>query len=108
MATRRIISSDSHVSVQHDDVKAHLASRFHDDYDAALAQAFREMLGGNAAKANAGGGGIRRGGRGGRVWVGTRGRRTRVVRRSGARRGGGPDTAIRTSACATWTPTAST
>src|SRR3954453_18212493 len=55
MATRRIISSDSHVSVQHDDVKAHLASRFHDDYDAALAQAFREMLGGNAAKANAGG-----------------------------------------------------
>ena len=39
MTTRRIISSDSHVSVQHDDVKAHLASRFHDDYDAALAQA---------------------------------------------------------------------
>src|SRR4051812_10254779 len=59
MATRRIISSDSHVSVQHDDVKAHLASRFHDDYDAALAQAFREMLGGNAAKANAGGAEIR-------------------------------------------------
>ena len=59
MTTRRIISSDSHVSVQHDDVKAHLASRFHDDYDAALAQAFREMLGGNAAKANAGGTEIR-------------------------------------------------
>ena len=59
MTTRRIISSDSHVSVQHDDVKAHLASRFHDDYDAALVQAFREMLGGNAAKANAGGTEIR-------------------------------------------------
>ena len=59
MTTRRIISSDSHVSVQHDDVKGHLASRFHDDYDAALAQAFREMLGGNAAKANAGGTEIR-------------------------------------------------
>ena len=55
MTTRRIISSDSHVSVQHDDVKAHLATRFHDEYDAALAQAYREMLGGNAAKANAGG-----------------------------------------------------
>src|SRR5437899_167291 len=55
MATRRIISSDSHVSVQHDDVKAHLASKFHDEYDTALAQAYREMLGGNAAKANAGG-----------------------------------------------------
>ena len=51
----RIISADSHVSVQHDDVKAHLASRLHDEYDAALMQAYREMLGGNAAKANQGG-----------------------------------------------------
>ena len=55
MATSRIISSDSHVSVQHDDVKAHLATRLHDEYDAALMQAYREMLGGNAAKANQGG-----------------------------------------------------
>src|SRR2546423_15328413 len=55
MTARRIISSDSHVSVLHDDVKAHLASRFHAAYDAALAQAFREMLGGNAAKANSAG-----------------------------------------------------
>ena len=55
MTTSRIISADSHVSVQHDDVKAHLATRLHDEYDAALMQAYREMLGGNAAKANQGG-----------------------------------------------------
>ena len=85
MTTRRIISSDSHVSVQHDDVKAHLASRFHDDYDAALAQAYREMLGGNAAKANAG-------------------RRRDPARLVGPARA----TPTRTSGCATWTPTAST
>lgn len=54
MATR-LISADSHVSVQHDQVKAHLAPRFHDAYDDALARAHREMLGGNAAKANRGG-----------------------------------------------------
>jgi predicted TIM-barrel fold metal-dependent hydrolase len=47
------------VSVQHDDVKAHLAPRLHDEYDAALMQAYREMLGGNAAKANQGGNEIR-------------------------------------------------
>ncbi len=33
MATSRIISADSHVRVQHDDVKAHLAARLHDEYD---------------------------------------------------------------------------
>ncbi len=54
MATR-LISADSHVSVQHDQVKHHLDARFHDAYDDALAQAYREMLGGNAAKANRGG-----------------------------------------------------
>ena len=55
MATSRIISADSHVQVQHDDVKAHLTPRLHGEYDAALMQAYREMLGGNAAKANQGG-----------------------------------------------------
>src|SRR6476620_5772896 len=59
MAPSRIISADSHVSVLHDDVKAHLATRLHDEYDAALMQAYREMLGGNAAKANQGGNEIR-------------------------------------------------
>ena len=50
--TTRLISSDSHVSVQHDQVKDRLASRYHDAYDAALLRAMTEMLGGNAAKAN--------------------------------------------------------
>jgi len=48
----RLISSDSHISIVHDQVKERLAPRFHDAYDAALQQAFTEMLGGNAAKAN--------------------------------------------------------
>ena len=59
MTTTRVISSDSHVSVQHQDVKAHLPSRLHDEYDAALLEAHRTMLGGNAAKANAAGAEIR-------------------------------------------------
>ena len=42
MATR-LISADSHVSVQHDQVKAHLASKYHDAYDDALTK--KEMLG---------------------------------------------------------------
>lgn len=50
--TTRLISSDSHISVQHDQVKDRLASRYHDAYDAALRRAMTEMLGGNAAKAN--------------------------------------------------------
>ena len=36
MTTERVISSDSHVNVRHDQVKEHLATKFHDDYDAAL------------------------------------------------------------------------
>jgi len=48
----RLVSSDSHISIVHDQVKERLAPRFHDAYDAALQQAFTEMLGGNAAKAN--------------------------------------------------------
>jgi predicted TIM-barrel fold metal-dependent hydrolase len=50
--TPPLISSDSHVDLQHEDIKSHLASKFSDAYDNALAQARREMLGGNAAKAN--------------------------------------------------------
>ena len=33
--TERLISADSHVNQSHDDIKAHLASRFHADYDTA-------------------------------------------------------------------------
>jgi predicted TIM-barrel fold metal-dependent hydrolase len=52
MTLPRLISSDSHVNVQHDQVKERLDPRFHDAYDGALQQAYTEMLGGNAAKAN--------------------------------------------------------
>ena len=52
MPYARVISSDSHVNVRHDDVKARLATRFHDDYDAALMEYARTVFGGNAAKAN--------------------------------------------------------
>ena len=52
MAMPRVISSDSHVNVRHDDVKARLAAKFHDDYDAALMEYARKVFGGNAGKAN--------------------------------------------------------
>jgi len=48
----RLVSSDSHVAVQHDQVKQRLATRFHEAYDAALMTAYQAMLGGNASKAN--------------------------------------------------------
>ena len=48
----RLISADSHVKLEHDQVKERLAGRFHDAYDAAYLRAMTEMLGGNAAKAN--------------------------------------------------------
>lgn len=48
----RIISSDSHVSVQHDAVKRRLATRYHDDYDAAVQKFYAWFLGGGAGRAN--------------------------------------------------------
>ena len=50
--TERLISADSHIKLEHDQIKSFLASRFHDAYDAAFQRAMVEMLGGNAAKAN--------------------------------------------------------
>jgi predicted TIM-barrel fold metal-dependent hydrolase len=41
----RLISADSHVTVSHDQVKAHLASTFHDDYDEATGVLTRTMSG---------------------------------------------------------------
>jgi predicted TIM-barrel fold metal-dependent hydrolase len=43
-ATERLISADDHVDIGHDRIKAHLATKFHDDYDTALAN-FRASLG---------------------------------------------------------------
>lgn len=34
--TGRLISADSHVNLSHDQIKGHLDSRYHDDYDSAL------------------------------------------------------------------------
>ena len=42
-APERLISADDHVDLSHDRVKEHLASRFHDDYDAGIA-AFRATM----------------------------------------------------------------
>ena len=49
-----LISSDSHVSVKPGHVKKYLASKFHEDYDSALARFMAVFLGGGAAKANQG------------------------------------------------------
>jgi predicted TIM-barrel fold metal-dependent hydrolase len=42
-APERLISADDHVDLSHESVKRHLASRFHDDYDAGIA-AFRATM----------------------------------------------------------------
>ena len=46
----RLISADDHVDLSHERIKSHLASRFHADYDAALA-AFRATMGSTASVA---------------------------------------------------------
>jgi predicted TIM-barrel fold metal-dependent hydrolase len=43
VTTERLFSADDHVDIGHDRIKAHLASKYHDDYDAALA-AFRASM----------------------------------------------------------------
>ncbi len=44
----RLISADDHVDISHEQVKAHLASKFHADYDSGLG-AFRAAMGGAAS-----------------------------------------------------------
>jgi uncharacterized protein len=46
--TERLISADDHVDLSHDNVKAHLASKYHADYDAAVAE-FRASMGATAS-----------------------------------------------------------
>jgi uncharacterized protein len=48
--TERLISADDHVDVSHDLVKEHLASKFHDDYDAGLMR-FRGSMASTASVA---------------------------------------------------------
>jgi predicted TIM-barrel fold metal-dependent hydrolase len=49
--TERIISADSHVKVEHEQIKANLATKYHAAYDEAVA-AFQERMSRGAAKAN--------------------------------------------------------
>ncbi len=49
-----LISADSHVAITHDQVRAHLASTFHEDYDAAVAAFTQRMARGTAAANQAG------------------------------------------------------
>src|SRR5687768_3529693 len=44
----RLISSDSHVNLQHDSVKKLLAPKYHDSYDTAVAEFQARVFGGNA------------------------------------------------------------
>ena len=48
----RLISSDDHVDVGHDDVKSHLASKFHDDYDRGVEQFRTTVMSTASAEAN--------------------------------------------------------
>jgi predicted TIM-barrel fold metal-dependent hydrolase len=50
----RLISADSHVKVTHDQVKSHLATKFHEDYDAAVAAFTARMTRGPGAANQAG------------------------------------------------------
>lgn len=49
-AKERLISADDHVDLSHDRIKAHLATKFHDDYDAGL-RAFQSSMGSTASVA---------------------------------------------------------
>jgi predicted TIM-barrel fold metal-dependent hydrolase len=42
--TERLISSDDHADMSHDNVKKHLASKYHDDYDDAVATFSQSMM----------------------------------------------------------------
>ncbi len=54
MSDERLISADSHVAITHDQVRAHLASAFHPDYDAAVAAFTQRMARATAAANQAG------------------------------------------------------
>lgn len=50
--SERLISSDDHVDVSHAEVKRHLAQKFHDDYDEAIAAFRRTVMGTASSEAN--------------------------------------------------------
>ncbi len=52
-ATReRLISADDHVDLAHESVKAHLATKYHDSYDAALREFAASMMNLRSVEAN--------------------------------------------------------
>jgi len=55
----RLISADSHVAIGHDQVRSHLATKFHPDYDAAVT-AFAQRMARGAAAANQAGAKMKR------------------------------------------------
>jgi predicted TIM-barrel fold metal-dependent hydrolase len=58
-ATELLISADSHVAITHDQVKENLATKFHSDYDAAVA-AFTKSMSAGAGAANQSGAKMKR------------------------------------------------
>ena len=50
--SQRVISADDHIDVTHDQVKAHLSPRFHEDYDAAVTSFTRAMASRRTAESN--------------------------------------------------------
>ena len=52
LATERLISADDHVDLAQDSVKAHLASKYHDAYDAALREFAASMTNLRSVEAN--------------------------------------------------------
>jgi predicted TIM-barrel fold metal-dependent hydrolase len=50
--TEVLVSSDGHAKVSHEAVKAHLASRYHEAYDNAVAEFNRQLMAGRAATNN--------------------------------------------------------
>ena len=49
---QRLISSDDHVDLSQDHVKVHLRPKYHDSYDAAVAQVEAELRGRNNVEVN--------------------------------------------------------
>jgi hypothetical protein len=48
----RLISADDHVDLSHEQIKANLSTKFHDDYDAAVGEFIQSMMGLLSASAN--------------------------------------------------------
>ena len=92
MATTELISSDSHVQVGHDAIKAHLATKYHDEYDRAVEGFMLRMMGG-AGAAN-------------QAWATKRQRREGSRTRSGSRTTPVRATTTAPPGSSTWTSTA--